>query len=192
MGQESFQGPKTDPAEIELEKSQPEPELSETESETSSSLGGAPGERSWGFLRTLRSLRCYLMYLVELLLACICRKTGGPEGVHEMVKGNEPREVQESVQDKEGPEKVYDHSSAVTTNIVQEVSTEREGPERIQKMANVSGQGCHRTAYARGLARNKKGVVKRVKFMIDPGNVTQAGIAMSESFQKKMGIKLSK
>ena len=51
----------------------------------------------------------------------------------------------------------------------------------------------HRRAYAEGQAHNTtKGVKKPVKIMIDQGNLTSQGVAVSEKFMRKMSLGYSK
>ena len=58
----------------------------------------------------------------------------------------------------------------------------------------IHGLGSvHRRAYADGQAHNTtKGVKKPVKIMIDQGNLTSQGVAVSEKFMKKMSLGYSK
>ena len=58
----------------------------------------------------------------------------------------------------------------------------------------IHGLGSvHRRAYADGQAHNTtKGVKKLVKIMIDQGNLTSQGVAVSEKFMRKMSLGYSK
>ena len=58
----------------------------------------------------------------------------------------------------------------------------------------IHGLGpVHRRAYADGQAHNTtKGVKKPVKIMIDQGNLTAQGVAVSEKFMTKMNLGYSK
>ena len=58
----------------------------------------------------------------------------------------------------------------------------------------INGLGSvHRRAYADGQAHNTtKGVKKPVKIMIDQGNLTSQGVAVSEKFMEKMNLGYSK
>ena len=74
-------------------------------------------------------------------------------------------------------------------------SPKNKPPETIGQVTEThhlpTRNPAHGKVYVYGQVRNKMGKVTKAKILVDSGNLTKTGVAISENFQQKMGLKLA-